>query len=267
MPPILNRSAFDVTLSRRSLLGVAGATVASLVAAPARATGDSSRFTFGILRYGSPAWNPRPNALSRLLREVETTTSIPVAEDPIEVAPTLESLIAAPLVVWSGDRGFAPLDEASRRALQTWLRAGGTLLVDSAEGRDEGEFEASIRRELAAILPDVAVPRIPSEHVLFKSFYLVDGSPGRVGVSPNVYGAEFEGRMAVILSPNDLMGAWARDALGNPQYDVYPGGERQRQMAFRFGVNIVMYALCTDYKDDQVHVPFILRRRRWRVSE
>jgi hypothetical protein len=31
-------------------------------------------------------------------------------------------------------------------------------------------------------------------------------------------------------------------------------------MAFRFGVNLVMYALTGNYKSDQVHAPEVLRR-------
>ena len=241
----------------------------ALLAVPraAWATGDETAIGIGILRYDSLGWNARPDAISRLLREAETTTSIFVAQDAREVGLTLASLASTPLVIWGGDRGFSPLRAEEREALATWIRAGGTLIIDSSEGRADGEFEASIRRELAAILPGSTFGVVSSEHVIFHSFYLVTGSPGRVAVSSEVLGVPFEGRLAAVYSPNDLMGAWARDSLGNPRYDVYPGGEEQRTMAFRFGVNLLMYALCTDYKDDQVHVPFILRRRRWKVAE
>jgi hypothetical protein len=68
-------------------------------------------------------------------------------------------------------------------------------------------------------------------------------------------------RAAVIYSRHDLAGALERDAVGNHTYGVVPGGERQRETAIRLGVNLVLYALCLDYKDDQVHAPFIMRRR------
>jgi hypothetical protein len=39
------------------------------------------------------------------------------------------------------------------------------------------------------------------------------------------------------------------------------GGEpRQREFAYRAGVNIVMYTLTGNYKADQVHVPALLER-------
>ena len=81
------------------------------------------------------------------------------------------------------------------------------------------------------------------------------------------YSSTVGGRAAVIYSRHALGGAWARDDLGNPEYPVTPGGAPQREEAIRLGVNLVMYALCLDYKADQVHVPFIMKRRRWRPSE
>ena len=68
-------------------------------------------------------------------------------------------------------------------------------------------------------------------------------------------------RVALLYSRHDLGGAWARDNLGTWEHAVVPGGDPQREHAIRLGVNIVMYALCLDYKDDQVHAPFIMRRR------
>ena len=68
-------------------------------------------------------------------------------------------------------------------------------------------------------------------------------------------------RVALLYSRHDLGGAWARDNLGTWEHSVVPGGEAQRERAIRLGVNVVMYALCLDYKDDQVHAPFIMRRR------
>ena len=69
-------------------------------------------------------------------------------------------------------------------------------------------------------------------------------------------------RLAVLYSPNDLLGALARDSLGTWEMEVVPGGEGQREKAVRLGVNLAMYALCLDYKEDQVHIPFIMKRRR-----
>jgi hypothetical protein len=96
--------------------------------------------------------------------------------------------------------------------------------------------------------------------VLFRSFYLVTRPVGRVEGPDHLEGVERSGRLAVLYSRHDLGGAYERDNLGNYRHSVVPGGERQREFAFRLGVNVVAYALCLDYKDDQVHAPFIMRR-------
>jgi hypothetical protein len=108
---------------------------------------------------------------------------------------------------------------------------------------------------------------IPEDHVVYKSFYLIDRPLGRIALSGTMEGVFREGRMVIAYTHNDLGGAWSRDNFGNYEYECEPGGERQREIAFRLGVNLVMYALCLDYKTDQVHVPFIMRRRRWRPDD
>jgi len=256
-----------MTWSRREWLAAVAATLgAAFAPRAAQAFGESSDFSVGLLEYDAPAWNPRPNALYRVLRELEQTTSILTAQNETIVRPTAEALWDCPLLVVAGDRGFDPWPDADRNALALWLAAGGTLLVDGSEGRDDGEFDAAIRRELDAIVPGHAVEVVPDEHVVYRSFYLVDGAPGREQVTTDLYGVTFDDRLAVIINHNDIMGALERDGLGAWAYEVHPGGQRQRDMAMRFAVNVAMYALCLDYKADQVHVPFLLDRRRWRVD-
>ena len=72
--------------------------------------------------------------------------------------------------------------------------------------------------------------------------------------------AEFDGVSAVIAGSSDWAGAWAVDGALRPMFAVVPGGERQREQAYRFGVNLVMYVLTGNYKADQVHLPTIMER-------
>ncbi len=65
----------------------------------------------------------------------------------------------------------------------------------------------------------------------------------------------------VIYSQNDLAGAWMRDLSGKWMYDCVPGGEPQRALAFKTGINIIVYSLTSDYKKDVIHHPFIKRRQ------
>ena len=257
-----------MSATRRQFI-IAGASIAAgstMGLGAAEAFGEESRFNFGVLHYNSPTWNSRPNALSRLLLELELSTSLLIESEARTVRADLQEIVDCPLIVVGGDRGFDPWSTSEREALATWIRAGGLLLVDSSEGRSDGEFYRSIQREIDAIMPGESLSRVNRDHVVFKSFYLCEGSEGRVVIENYMEGVQFDGRYAILYSHNDLMGAWARDDFGNYEFQVHPGGERQRTMTMRLGVNIAMYALCLDYKEDQVHVPFILRRRRWRVE-
>ena len=105
---------------------------------------------------------------------------------------------------------------------------------------------------------------VPPDHVLTKSFYLMQDFPGRYAGAALWVGAT-EGRVndgvaSIMVGSNDYAGAWAISDEGRPLFPVVPGGERQREMSYRAGVNLVMYALTGNYKADQVHVPFILER-------
>lgn len=233
----------------------------SLVASPARAFGASGAFSFAILRHDG-AYEPRAGGFKRIAWEVAKRTSVDVALEPAVVDATDPELFRHPFLVLAGDGEFAPFGEAAREALRRYVTFGGMIVVDDATGQPGGAFDRAARREIAAILPAAKLAKIPREHVLYKSFYLLDGPVGRVQATTEADGVIVGGRLVVVFSPNDLGGAAARDPFGTWENEVTPGGEQQRERAFRFGVNLAMYALCLDYKDDQVHVPFIMKRRR-----
>jgi hypothetical protein len=233
--------------------------------ASASAVGDvggTPDFQFGLLKYAGGNWNPRPHGITRLAWEVRKRTSIAVELAVAEVDPSQDSLFDYPLLVWEGDAGFPALPAEAVARLRQHLLMGGTLLIDISDGNARGPFHVSVERELRRMFPDKALGRVPVDHVLYKSFYLVDRHGGRVPAQPFLEGMFVEERLAVILSANDLAGAMSRDEFGQWDYDVGIGGDSSREMTFRLGVNVVMYALCLDYKDDQVHLPYILKRRR-----
>lgn len=222
---------------------------------------ETSDLTIGRLDLGG-ASNPRPTSLRRLLWEVTQRTSIEVNLDAESVSPDSKALFRHPLLIWSGSGAFRALKEDAVRRLRRHLTYGGMLLIDSADADPGGPFDVSVRRTMRRVLPRTEFEKIPNDHVIYKSFYLVDYQAGRTLRVPYIEGIMVDKRYAVVYCQNDLGGAWARDAFGRWEYEVTPGGERQREMAFRLGINLVMYALCLDYKDDLVHTPFILKRRR-----
>lgn len=258
-------------MNRRQFLKLM-ASSAALVSLPASAAAldEQHRVTIARLEYTGGEDNPRPGALRRLLQQVDRRTSIEVDTDIPTVTGQLEELFEYPMIYLAGDGSFDPLDDEVINNLRTWLLSGGFLFVDSAEGLEEGPFLESVHRELERMFPNREAQTIPRDHTLHETFYLIDRPVGRVDVAGNFQGIEEGDRFAVVVNTNDLLGALARDTFGNWEFSVSPGGERQREMAQRLAVNIVMYALTVNYKADQVHVDFILerlRRRDWRVDE
>jgi len=247
--------------------GLAGV-AASLLPRRARAIGAGSRFRFGQLQLGG-AWNPRPTALRRMGWEIQKRSSMTVALDPAVVTPTSDALHQNPFLYLAGEREVELPSAAGIEALRRFLTFGGFLLIDSAEGSTDGAFDGSVRKLISAIFPSPAkgLEVVSPDHVIYKSFYLLDRPVGRLAIAPAMEGIVRDGRIVAVYVANDLGGAWARDDFGNHDFPCEPGGERQRELAYRMGVNLVMYALCLDYKTDQVHVPFIMRRRRWKPED
>jgi len=244
-------------LSRRQLLW--GPML--LAAGRALAFGDAARLVFVQVRHAG-RWDPRPDGLSRLSWEISRRTSI-------ETSPVVKALGLAdpelfryPFAVLSSDQGFpAPADNEIAE-LRRYLSYGGFLFIDDSSALRGGAFEQSAQQLVGRIVPGAQLAKVPREHVIYKSFYLLDGPAGRVAATPDLEALELGGRLAVLYSGNDLVGAFARDSLGSWEFEVTPGGELQREKSIRLGVNIAMYALCLDYKEDQVHIPFIMKRRR-----
>jgi len=166
--------------------------------------------------------------------------------------------------------------------LNHFLRSGGMILFDTRDGDIAGlggpNGSAALQR-LAAPLDIPPLAPIPTDHVLTRSFYLLHDFPGRyqgleVWAEAPPAGAEAaegvpfrslnDGVSPVIIGGNSWAEAWAIGDNGMPLFSVGSGleGEHQREMAYRFGVNLIMYVLTGNYKSDQVHVPALLERLR-----
>jgi len=231
-------------------------------ALPSLAGDQRTDFQLALLSHTGGHWNPRPRGLSRLAWEVRKRTSVSIALEPAAIDPGTEKLFDHPFVVWAGDQSFPPLSEVAIANLRQHLKMGGTLLVDLSDGQINGPFDRAVKRELRRVFPEETLKRVPPDHVLYKSFYLLDRHGGRVPSRAHLEGLFIEDRLAVIHYANDLAGAISRDEFGEWDYDIGVAGERTREMTFRLGINMLMYSLCLTYKEDQVHIPFILQRRK-----
>ncbi len=225
---------------------------------------------FGYVATGDPGVDRTSRAgLSGLGAILTARTSI---EPGLPVALSLETddLVLHPLIYWPITTGQPVPSAAARARLDTYLATGGILVIDTGDA-DRNLAGLSGVGPNAARLPDMlrglnipALMRVAPGHVLTQSYYLLQNFPGRwAGGATWVEqhpGGLNDGVSSIIIGSNDWAGAWALNNQLQPLHPVVPGGERQREMAFRFGVNLAMYALTGNYKADAVHLPIILER-------
>ena len=198
-------------MDRREFLKHSLALPALLGAGRALAFGDTSKLVFGQLRHGG-VFQPREHALRRLCFELMDRTSIEAVPQPVLLEADDPETFNHPFLYLAGEGAFPPLTEKEVHTLRRFLLYGGFLLCDSADG-SEG-FDASVRRDVGRALPEAPFARIPYDHVLYKTFYLLDHQGGRQIVKPYLEGAQVGSRLAVVYSQNDLGGAWSRDDRG-----------------------------------------------------
>lgn len=200
---------------------------------------------------------------------------------PLGVNLETDELAFFPILYWPiTPRQPTPSSEAYAK-LNAYLRSGGMIVFDTRDA-DTASFGASSPngrklQELAAPLDIPALEPLPTDHVVTRTFYLLQDFPGRhdsrdvwvEAADPNVEqieGMPFrnlnDGVTPVLIGGNDWAAAWAVNSGGGPLLPVGRGfsGDRQREIAYRFGVNLVMHVLTGNYKSDQVHVPALLDR-------
>ena len=185
------------------------------------------------------------------------------AAAPMGVDPNKDELSFFPLIYWPLSQHMPSLTAEGLQKVIDYLRNGGQIIFDTRDPNRAAPSWRVLRRLLSELdLP--ALIQVPEDHVLTRSFYLLHDFPGRLDGSAVWVERSDEmvndGVSAVIIGGNDWAGAWAVDDGGRPLMPVVPGGEHQREMAIRFGINLVMYALTGNYKGDQVHLPAILER-------
>ena len=196
---------------------------------------------------------------------LKTRTSV-VPGDPVGLDIERDELAFFPLLYWPITSTQQPLSDQAKVRINGYMRNGGTILFDT---RDQ-QFATGVgegAQKLRALVDGLDIPAlipVPDSHVLTKAFYLLQDFPGRWDGGTLWVEQPDErvndGVSSVIVGSNDYAAAWAVDGRGRPLFPMIPGGNRQREMAFRFGVNLVMYALTGNYKADQVHVDAILER-------
>ena len=230
------------------------------IAVPRSFSQQGDRFVWAQLQLGA-GWDPYPDAPARILAWLGEVTSARVAPERRVLRLDDPALFASPFLYLAGSEAPPELGEADLRRLRQYLAGGGTLWIEDSTGGPPGTFDAWTRRTLALLLPDAPLKPLPTDHVLYRTFFLLRGPTGRVERGA-LEGAAWGGRAAVLYSRDDILGAWARDALGHPLKVCVPGGEGQRELARRLSLNLLMYSMTGSYKADAVHQAAILEKLR-----
>jgi hypothetical protein len=297
-PPLLAIAAFLLLLDAlisfwlrgflttpRRLASAASVLLVALLIATPRAHADDG-FDMGVANSSHLAYVktglPDVDATSRaglfgLSLVLKTRTTL-APLDPIGVDIAHDDLSFFPLLYWPMDPREKDLTPAEISKLSDYMRNGGTIVFDTRDltlGTSPGPNSPGQQtlRRLAKGLDLPPLQTVPGDHVLTKTFYLLQDFPGRwdggkvwvealpppePGMPAPARGGD--GVSPVVIGGNDWAAAWAVDKDGRTLNACIPGGDQQREMAFRFGVNLVMYSLTGNYKTDQVHAPALLER-------
>jgi hypothetical protein len=207
------------------------------------------------------------------------------AGDPVGLDPARDELSFYPLIYWPVIPGAQRPSREALEHIDGYMKNGGTVLFDTRDAIEappgpDGANRSAGMAALRNIISSLDIPElepVPKDHVLTKTFFLLKDFPGRfatgqtwVEATPTDTDEEQEqanrparagdGVSSIIITSNDLAGAWAVRPDGQAMLPIVAGEPRQREFAFRAGVNIVMYTLTGNYKADQVHVPALLER-------
>ena len=251
---------------RSALLGLA--LLGGIGIAPARAQPAGPELpqgalhtTLAYIRTGDPARDETlREGLAGLAAYTTARTSAAIAP-PVAVSPASDDLAYYPLIYWAVSD--TPPDPKAIAALNTYLAHGGMLLIDSHAGDTALSPDALHRATDGLDIPPLA--KLDDHQVLAHTFYLLHDFSGRWADAPVwIAAAAVSGEdgivTPVVIGAGGWAQAWAVDAQGQTPFAAIPGGEDQRRTAYRFGVNLLIYALTGTYKADQARVPALLER-------
>ncbi|MCU0884098.1 MAG: DUF4159 domain-containing protein [Beijerinckiaceae bacterium] len=214
--------------------------------------------------------------LEGLTLALSTRTALEPGE-PVGVDPSRDELGLFPILYWPIVAGRPLPGAETMRRLDAFMKGGGFVIFDTRDADAQRTGRATPEGDhLKQMLSIVDVPElepVPRDHVLTKTFYLIDGFPGRYdrgqtwvevlpppGPDGRGPARAADGVSPIVITSNDLAAAWATDRRGGPLFPLQGSSPRQREMSLRGGINLVMYALTGNYKADQVHVPALLER-------
>ncbi len=206
-------------------------------------------------------------AMKTLVLELTARTTIePAGARGVNLG--VDPLVFYPFLYFPVARDAAELTPEASASLNAYMASGGTIVFDTRDQGDRALLGTSSHPGLSAVTKDLDIPQIgpiPTDHVLTKSFYLLQSFPGRwangtVWVDKDRNGTARDGVSSVIIGANDWAAGWAASEDGDFLISLENDIARQREFSLRFGVNLAMYALSGNYKADQVHAKALIER-------
>jgi hypothetical protein len=197
-----------------------------------------AEMTIGRLHYeGGGDWYANPSSLPNLLQAIRSGTRLRVAEREKVVTLDDDDLWTVPYLYMTG-HGNVRLTDAQLHTLRRYLEQGGFLHADDNYGMD-----ASIRRELGRLYPNVELVEVPLEHPIYHVVYQFPQGLPKVhehdGKPAQGLGLFIDGRLAVFYSyQSDLGDGWEDPDVHRDPPDV-------REAALRMGVNLFAYAVAS----------------------
>ena len=269
-------SAQDNTATHEQTMdGLEGAVVSE------KAWQASSQLTLAYVVTGNRQVDSISKAgLDGLSQTLFARTSVEPAA-PVGLDLERDTLTFYPLLYWPMTADQPTPSSKAYRKINGFLKSGGMIVFDTRDGDIAGFGTSSPNAlKLQKITYGIDIPALepmPQDHVLTRAFYLLQDFPGRY-TQPDIWleaapqaiekaeGMPFrnlnDGVSPVVIGANDWAAAWAVDAQGRQMFPIGRNASqsRQRELAYRFGVNLVMHVLTGNYKSDQVHVPALLDR-------
>ena len=273
--------AFAQAVQRKSSTATAPVPTATMPPNDTTAMRATGKVTFGYVLTGDRDTDGVSRiGLSGLGHFLALKTAVEPGE-PMGINIATDEIAFYPVLYWPVLADAQALPEAALARIDAYMKEGGLIIFDTRDygqggggGLSPGGRTGSALQRLLARLDVPRLEPVPETHVLTKSFYLLRSFPGRwdggqlwvEAADEDDSGGQArkarraDGVTSIMITSNDFAAAWALDDRNRGLFALVPGGEMQRDMAFRVGVNIVMHALTGNYKADQVHVPALLER-------
>ena len=169
----------------------------------------------------------------KFLTEVSQQTSCKVEPRFRPVRLDSDKLFDLPFCVFSGEGAFT-LSATERANLRRYLQNGGFILASPSCSNPD--WDKSLRKELAAVLPENQLQHIPMTHPIFSVVNNVTTLRTKEGNTTELEGIEINGRLVMVYSREGL------NDVGNAKGCCCCGGNEILQ-SIAVNMNILTYVL------------------------